>query len=173
MDAVNVEIQQQEPEKKGFFADLISQASAPQKPTKREEKEALENASDDLPTIIMSVLALVFSALKLPEEISPNRDELAAVSGHMTRIMLRHIDLTSKLNADALDIIGIIATGAGWYIRITPLLAEKKPETKREAQPQPIEQPSQNLTDAGAAMNDDSTTFFLRKSAALAAQRMN
>jgi hypothetical protein len=162
------------PQKAVVFADLIAQASKPQpekKPSTAQEKEAAD-IGEDFPTILTSVLALVFSALSMPEEMKPNKDELGAVSYHATRIMLRHIDVTNKLNADALDIIGILSTGAGWYMRVSPTL---KPAQFFGAKPEPQPQPDaiEPATDPGARMNDSASAAFLQRSATLANERLN
>lgn len=160
-----------------MFAELIAAASKPQavkeaKPSKAQDKEVSE-LSEDFPTILTSVLALVFSALAVPEDVRPNQSELGAVSYHATRIMLRHIDVTNKLNADALDIIGILSTSAAWYMRISPAF---KPAqffgAKSETVSEPVKQ-EEKATDPGARLNDDSTAAFLSRSAALAAERQN
>jgi len=171
----SVEVEAHAPKSGSVFADLISQASKPQpekKPTKAQEKEAAD-LGEDFPTIFTSVLALAFSALAMPEEIKPNKDELGAVSYHATRILLRHIDVTNKLNADALDVIGILSTGAGWYMRVSPSL---KPAAIFGAKPQPqpeVKTEAEPATNPGARMNDDASEAFLERSANLAQERLN
>jgi len=140
-------------------------SSAPAKPEKAKSKKETADESDlskDFPTILSSVLALAFSAMAMPEEVKPNDAEISAVSYHATRILLRHIDTTKKLNADALDIIGILSTGAAWFMRVKVLTG--KPEAKTEAlKAAPPEAPQPLAADA--KVNDPSTAAFLARSA--------
>lgn len=97
----------------------------------RKPKEQ-ENLQEDFSTLVTSLLVVVVTAWNAPEQIKPNNDELGGLSFRITRITLRHIDLSGKVTADVLDLIGIIAIGASYYSRVAPQL--KQLQQPREAQ---------------------------------------
>lgn len=172
-NSVNAEIEAAPaPAKKSIFKELIDAAQTVPTETPTEKQKALKNAEKDsglaadLPTILSSVITLVFSALGTAPEIRPNNEEIGGLSYYGSRLLLRHIDLNSALTADTLDIIGILSISAGWYMRINPnlipvtnefkALDERTPAKKKPGQPEP-KQP----TDGGGQINDSAASNFL------------
>lgn len=167
--SVLVEIEQPEPKKGSIFSDLIKSASGPKEkkdaPKSKKENADASELAQDFPTIITSILALTFSALAMPEEIKPNEAEITAVSYHASRIMLRHIDVTNKLNADALDIVGILATGAGWYMRVSIYMKPGKTGEAKNAPPVTPAAETPPVDGSGAMIQNAAAAEFLENSA--------
>lgn len=112
----------------------------------RKKKTA---AADEFGTLIVSLLVLILSFSKMPEEIKPNDAELKVFASHLSGLLTRHLPISSKFSQDSLDIIGLIAVTSGWYARVSPVIksiqAQPQPE-KRIESPRPVEQnqPRQN-----------------------------
>ncbi len=91
------------------------------------------NLQEDFSTLVTSVFVLVVAAWNAPETVKPNNDEVNGLSFRVTRIILRHVDLSGRITADVLDLIGIIAIGASYYSRVAPdikRLNGSKPNTQ-------------------------------------------
>lgn len=88
----------------------------------RAKRKGAGSASEreEVSTLILTVFVLGVAAVDVPEEVKPERDELAAVAERLTNILARHNLLLGKLSGDALDVVAIIAVGAGWYSRVAP-----------------------------------------------------
>lgn len=95
------------------------------RPSKQGQKE-------EFSTIVLSVLSLVVSALTIPEEIKPNKNELSIFSDHLTGLLVRHLPISNKMSEDTLDIIGLFVVTAGWYARVAPQLKQTKPDQPPE-----------------------------------------
>lgn len=81
----------------------------------KKAKEAAKG--EDFSTIIVTIMTLALSAWNVPDDLKPNDDELQAFSVPATRMLLRHVPITAKLSADALDVIGMIGAMSGYYAR--------------------------------------------------------
>lgn len=133
--SANVEVDQPAPTE-GPLAGLLARAQAaasvgpeasqdePEAP--RGKKIAKPKPTDDLATLLSSLLAVIFLSLAIPSELRPLDDERDALAYYSTRILLRHFPITKKLNADALDIIGLLSVLANYYARVSPYLASHK-----------------------------------------------
>lgn len=94
------------------------QKNANYKANLKARKAAVTSANqEEISTIVITLLTLIISGLNIPSNIKPNEEEVNGFSVPVTRLLLRHIPVVSKLSADALDIIGILGTISAYYIR--------------------------------------------------------
>jgi hypothetical protein len=80
-------------------------------PEKRKEQEG------NIATLITSLLIMIVASLNTPDDLKPNEDEINAVSGFSVSILLRHVNISGRLTADVIDVIGIVAVSAGYWAR--------------------------------------------------------
>lgn len=121
---------------------LIGGAAKPLSRNQRykQNKKAKEAAKgEDFSTIIITIMTLALSAWSVPDELKPNEDELQAFSVPATRMLLRHVPITSKLSADALDAIGMIGAMSAYYARTRKAWTKyQETKTPRIEEDQPI-----------------------------------
>ncbi len=92
-------------------------SDAPEPPKSKWSKYKASKNKNEVTTAISSLLVLFLASWKVPDELKPNEAETEAVSNYATRLLLRHVDLSGRLTADALDVIGIVAVLSGYYAR--------------------------------------------------------
>lgn len=136
----------------GMFARFLRRSSDPEGPEPEPEpqdgggsgKRSGPRHSDSVQVanLVVSLFTMVVAGLRIPDDIRPNEDEIAAFSGFGTSILLRHFPLKSKLSRDALDIIGMFSILASWYGRVGPRIREYR-AAAAQAQPQPESKGSQ------------------------------
>lgn len=115
-------------EKSGLFADDDGE---PERTETRGRKKKTA-AQDEFNTLTIALLSLVIAAVNVPENIKPNDNELNQFSHHLTGLLVRHLPISGKFSADALDIIGLLAVGSGYYARVAPMLKTKSKEQTPE-----------------------------------------
>lgn len=105
----------------GDLLEAPAEGEAPKKKwNKYSSKAKQEAARTELATLVSTLLVFGTLAWKAPETIKPNGDELNAVGFHLSGIIGRHIDISSVLTKDMLDVIGIMAVTAAYLSRINP-----------------------------------------------------
>lgn len=91
----------------------------PESPAKKKwvspEKRKAQEAS--VASLLTSMMVMLVAGWQVPDEIKPNEDELGAVSGFSTSILLRHVNISGRLTQDVMDGIGIIAVVASYLSR--------------------------------------------------------
>jgi hypothetical protein len=92
----------------------------------RRKKARAEETTSEIATLFSSLVVLALSQSSLPRELHPEQGEIDVVTNNLSRILSRHIDLSSKLSGDAIDVIGIVIVTSGWYARVSPELRERK-----------------------------------------------
>lgn len=102
-------------------------------PAKRQEQEG------NITTLVTSLIIMLVAGWKVPDELKPSEDEMTAVSGLSTSILLRHVNISGRLTQDVLDGIGIVAVVA-MYITRTSSAWRVYTEAKKasEAIPAPV-----------------------------------
>lgn len=98
----------------------------------RKKKTA---AQDEFNTLTIAILSLALSLTPMPETVKPNDLELSQFSHHLTGLLIRHLPISGKFSADALDIIGLIAVLSGWYARVSPEIKSLKPKPQTATPP--------------------------------------
>lgn len=83
----------------------------------RRYKAKKQAQSADFSNVVVTLLTLIFASWDRPSDLKPNEDEINAFSVPCTKMLLRHIPITSKLSADALDVIGMIGAASAYYVR--------------------------------------------------------
>lgn len=68
-------------------------------------------------TVIAAGLTLIVGALRIPGDLKPNEDETGGLAVPITNLMLRHLPISGKLTADAMDAIAIVAVVSSYYAR--------------------------------------------------------
>lgn len=111
---------------------IVSDDNEVSQPEKRKTKGA---SSKEFNTLIVAFLTLGVS-LSFPPQIAPEHDEIKLFSDHLSGILLRHLPISGKFSADALDLIGLLAVSTAYYARVAPAIAEMR-ETRRGVQPSP------------------------------------
>ena len=89
-------------------------------------KEKRQEQESNIATLITSLLVMLLAGWKVPDELKPSEDEVTAVSGFGVSILLRHVDISGRLTAGAIDVIGIVAVTAGYISRTSKLWGEYK-----------------------------------------------
>lgn len=79
-------------------------------------------AKEEFSTLVSTLIVLATAAWNAPESVKPSKDEIAGVSEHLTGIILRHVDISSAITADVIDVIGILAISAVYISRVGPEL---------------------------------------------------
>ena len=110
----------------------------------REKYKAKKKGStnEDFSTIVVTLLTLALSAWNVPADLKPNGDEVNALSVPATRMLLRHVPITAKLSADALDVIGMIGAMSAYYARTNPAWRKYNEERRVKAEAELQEQNS-------------------------------
>jgi len=147
-------------------AGMLSDDSEPEHIETRGRKKKTA-AQDEFNTLTIALLSLVLSVTNIPENVKPNDSELAQFSNHLTGLLLRHLPISGKFSADALDIIGLLAVGSGWYARVAPELKAAR-QTRQPAQEQHYFmeddlQPAPVQTDAISRINPGVGDWLNRK----------
>ncbi len=103
------------------------------KPKRRKGVPKAQRAEtqQEFSTLVSSVFVVIFALSSWPDDIKPNDDEVDGVSIRITKILMRHVDISGKLTGDVLDIIGIIAIGSSWYARVSPMLKQLKAHNEK------------------------------------------
>lgn len=114
-------------EKSGLFTD----DDEPERIETRGRKKKTA-AQDEFNTLTIALLSLVIAAVNVPENIKPNDGELNQFSHHLTALLVRHLPISGKFSADALDVIGLLAVSSAYYARVAPLLKTKPKEQTPE-----------------------------------------
>lgn len=137
-----------------FFGNLIarveSKPGAEQEEEKPRGRSSHHSTKEDFSTLISSVLALSLAALNIPSEIKPSSTEIDSFAYYSSRIIIRHLPAAGKLNADMLDIIGLLSTAAGYYMRVAPLLPKYTKRDDDNHKPGPTNPAPENGPEGGA-----------------------
>lgn len=132
---IEVEDHQESPASKSGLGELLNRAQknltrefTPEedKPTKSKKRDRASShyvrpqQREDITTLVSSLLALLMAAWSVPPGLKPDEDEVGALASYSTRLLLRHVNLSGRITADVLDVIGIVAVVSGWYARTAP-----------------------------------------------------
>lgn len=91
-------------------------------------------AAETLAETIGVPLLLGLAAMVLVEEARPTEAEAKAFLMPIFRVLMRHIPLTGKLNADLIDLVSAFAAAAAWYARVRDhLKVAPRPREERKA----------------------------------------
>jgi len=145
LNAVDLEIEDQQTatasvDDSGFLAKVRRAAEKSGLFTDDDEPDRIETrgrkkktaAQDEFNTLTIALLSLVIAAVNIPENIKPNDNELNQFSHHLTGLLVRHLPISGKFSADALDVIGLLAVGSAYYARVAPLIKSKPKEQTPE-----------------------------------------
>ncbi len=80
-------------------------------------KEKRDEQSGRIATLVTSIFIMLVAGWQVPDELKPSEEEINAVSGFSTSILLRHVDISGRLTADVIDVIGIIGITAAYVTR--------------------------------------------------------
>jgi hypothetical protein len=120
--AESIEMEPQGEKPAGGFGGLLARATQALKdddsPKLSQSKKVTPKAREDFSVLVVSVVTLLVTFAKVDERVKPNGDEINIFSEHISGIMLRHLPISNKMSADALDIIGLMAVTATWYSRV-------------------------------------------------------
>ena len=86
-------------------------------PPEKLSRKTREKQEDSISTLLTAILVMMIAGWKVPTDLKPNEEEVNAVSGCATSILLRHINISGRLTADVIDAIGIVATVSVYYTR--------------------------------------------------------
>ncbi len=102
-------------------------------PEKRKAQEA------SVASLLTSLFVMIVVSWQAPDELKPNEDELTAVSGFSTSILLRHVNISGRLTQDVMDGIGIVAVIAS-YLSRTAEARRNYALSRSESEPAVIEE---------------------------------
>lgn len=176
-EQVETEVEAQEHAPSGIdFGSLLGRASdnlrsgvtgEPAGGAKKKYKPSYNSQkknTDEITTLMVSILTLGVSAWKVPADLKPTEDEIDALSLPATRLLLRHVNLSGRITADVVDTIGIIAVISGYYARTSETWKAYYPPKPKSAdvpvwraQYQPEKEPQ------AYAVNDDGTIDPVRE----------
>ena len=83
----------------------------------RENKAKSKEQEASVATLITSLFVMLIAGWQVPADLKPSEDEISAVSGFSTSILLRHVNLSGRLTQDVMDVIGIVAVIASYTTR--------------------------------------------------------
>lgn len=133
-EAVTVEIENHEAGPKTFRErltdklssitqeDNLSENVSESTKWRRKQKGKSSEAEIEFASLVSSLFVVIVAVWRAPEEVKPNDNEIDGVSNRVSKIILRHVDISGRMTADVLDLIGIIAIGASWYARVAPAI---------------------------------------------------
>lgn len=111
---------------------------------RRKQKGKSGEAEVEFAALVSSLFVVIVVVWRAPEEIKPNEDESNGISNRVSKIILRHVDISGRMTADMLDLIGILAIGASWYARVAPAIRQYNANGKPQTIPQAVTTQSEN-----------------------------
>lgn len=139
-NAESLEIEGQRVDSESGFGNMLKRAGRNLRdtltdsdvPVKRGRKPN-QTTREDFSLLVVSIITLVVTFWKVDQRVKPDSSEIEAFSNHLSGILIRHLPISNKLSADALDIIGMFAVLSGYYARIQLLQQDQKPAGTIEA----------------------------------------
>lgn len=116
-----------ENDSEGFLSKALNFAKGLNNDDVIEDKKQRKNkkSPEEFNTLVIAFVTLATS-LTLSEKIRPVENEITIFSNHLSGILARHLNISGKLSADALDIIGLVTVSSLYYARISPELKNRK-----------------------------------------------
>ncbi len=115
---------------KNITSGLASDEVEEKKPAKKSKK-----TPDEFNALVVALITLGTS-LSIPEPYRPINDEIQIFSNHLSGILARHLSISGKLSADALDIMGLVVCTSMYYARISPQIKEARQTKKINRSPE-------------------------------------
>lgn len=176
-DSVSVEIESQKSNNplSGLLAraqtKLESDSAEVETPQKRKYIRRNESDEKEFAGFVSILVGLIVSFAQLPDPAKPEQGEIDSLSLYLTKILLRHFPVASKIGPDGMDVIGIIGVVAGWYARAKPYLDQPGGNddgsggSPRRDLPPPTKPGGEKLNGHGAGIQRAEVSAFLDRSA--------
>jgi len=163
-EGIEIESHRESETTSGGFGGLLAKATNALRGEElpKSNKKVTPRAREDFSVLVVSLITLLVAAIRIRESAKPNQEEINLFSDHLAGILLRHLPVNSKMSADAVDLIGMIAVIATWYSRVHEDL--RTPAQPQASQPvtvpyqdnghaKPLDPISQISPEAGSFLN--------------------